>query len=102
MNDLEISKALALAIGWKENCSEPDVQIATFNDPSKPDYVVVWVDDEYRPFDYRDWTVIGPIAERYDCFPFKHYDRGWTTPKMYGNTDTPQKAIALSVIGAKK
>lgn len=91
MTDLEINKALALAIGW------PFVSI--FNDS-------VWVSDDYwlAPFDYRNWNVIGPIAERYDCFPTKNTDGLWVmdiwndVPEL-----SPQKAIALVVIqGAKQ
>jgi hypothetical protein len=58
-----------------------------------------------RIFDYRDWNVIGPIAERYDCFPI-HLRDVWNSRFMWRGTgviaDTPQKAIALAVIGAKK
>ena len=80
MNDLEISKALALAIGWTGGA--------------------------WKMFDYRDWNVIGPIAERFDAFPKKLASmEGWWAD-VFGKdarfADTPQKAIALAVIGAKK
>jgi len=87
MTDLEISKALALAIGWKKD------DIAMFSNEME-----VW-SGGWRTFDYRDWNVIGPIAERYDCFPTK-MNGGWYCLDEYA--DTPQKAIALYVIGAKK
>ena len=94
MTELEISKALALAIGWK------DVGISgVVNDAT----CVKCEDGFWRTFDYRDWAVIGPIAERYDCFPHKSDALGWFIPHSFwkGYADTPQKAIALAVIGAK-
>jgi hypothetical protein len=113
MTDLEISKSLALAIGWPED----RVTITTMS----VDGGVTWVDacvsvrpdgSKFgRPFWYTDWNVIGPIAERYDCFPFKHQDKGepmmWhtfdTNTGVDSKADTPQKAIALAVLkGAKK
>lgn len=96
MTDLEISKALALAIGWE---SYTDIDTC---------YVVDHANQCDRVFDYLDWAIIGPIAERYDCFPMKAiggwYSSNWFEGKevvqMYA--DTPQKAIALAVIqGAK-
>jgi len=92
MTDLEISKALALAIGWKKDV------IAVFSNEME-----VW-SGGWRIFDYRDWNVIGPIAERYNCFP-SHTWGHWESCVNYGSIyaeDTPQKAIALAVIGAKK
>jgi hypothetical protein len=50
--------------------------------------------------------VIGPIAERYDMFPYRlriAEERGWNVFTYKDNVaDIPQKAIALAVIGAKK
>jgi hypothetical protein len=94
MTDLEINKALALAIGW--NLEHLKVTDAVF---------ARW-DGYWRVFDHRDWDVIGPIAERYDAFPMVtayHADQ-WAivTDKVEVFADTPQKAIALAVIGAKK
>ena len=115
MTDLQIDKALAMAIGWKqhqiglgfhgsEQCIGINESLAgdsgeprTFYDKSAGGWCVV--------FDHKDWNVIGPIAQVYDCFPsfFKNRsswssvvgcERSWT--------DTPQKAIALAVIGASK
>jgi hypothetical protein len=46
--------------------------------------------------------VIGPIAERYDAFPYQSVNGNWVSAAL-GYHDTPQKAIALAVIqGAKK
>ena len=98
MTDLEISKALALAIGWA-----PDKMKEL---PSKLLLIYPFGKEYYSQFfDYRDWAVIGPIAERYKCFPFKDPWYKWIAgvggyPKVFA--DTPQKAIALAVIGAKK
>ena len=101
MTDLEISKALALAIGWAHKRMFVDgarkLRVARQCGP--------W---QWQVFDYRDWNVIGPIATKYDCFPMKNgRDWGcavdgasWSEPV---SADTPQKAIALAVIeGAKK
>jgi hypothetical protein len=96
MIDIEISKALALAIGWKPE------QIRINAD----EILMLQATDAHfaRPFDYRDWTVIAPIAERYDYFPNRH-PNGWRVlfTENFEQCDTPQKAIALAVIaGAKK
>ena len=101
MTDAEISKALALAIGYSPN----HVHFK---------YGITWVfrQDDWSGFDYRDWNVIGPIAERYDCFPLRSETSigQWVT-RVRGNRfsgnfiyeDTPQKTIAMAVIeGAKK
>jgi len=101
MKDLEISKSLALAIGWTE--SDIDIsgsavvvcyEVATLTRPAT-----------WRIFDYRNPAVIWPIAERYDCFPVKPYGE-LSYPKWLsvvdgsaGYTDTAAKAVALAVIG---
>ena len=103
MTDFEISKALALAIGW--------TTVVIRNGHCR-----VWVamHSYWRIFDYRDWNVIGPIAERYNAFPVVSVaatTKGqWCAGVGVGSlnmswsyADTPQKAIALAVIeGAKK
>jgi hypothetical protein len=105
MTDLEISKALALAIGWKEEQIDTGRYFGL-------DRVVVCLRPSRYPneyegkyFDYRDWNVIGPIAEKFDCFPI-HLRDVWNSRFVWRGTgviaDTPQKAIALAVIGAKK
>jgi hypothetical protein len=96
MNDLQISKALALAIGWDKK------KVFCY----KRKQIMVNTDFGFQDFDYRDWNVIGPIAEKYDCFP-KHslncdiQKNGWASPPNNW-ADTPQKAIAMAVIGTKK
>jgi len=100
MTDLEISKALALAIGHAES------DVFVYADTVEvADHEAV----EDREFDYRDWNVIGPIAERYDASPSRSVSRDVWYASYEGNglymvrEDTPQKAIALAVIqGAKK
>jgi len=100
MTDLEISKALALAIGWK------DVQVM-FEKRSYGTFCLVDAVGapfaNWKRFDYRDWNVIGPIAARYDLFP-KASGVGWYIAHSFSPdySDTPQKAIAMAVIGAAK
>jgi len=108
MTNLEISKALALAIGWAED----DLMVSD-NTLHACVYELPIVDKRYGwyVFDYMDWNVIAPIAQRYDCFPHKTSAHQWVTtlaikhdtkPWPFYCADTPQKAIALAVIGAKK
>ena len=98
MTDLEISKALALAIGWTHdqiyhNLSLGVMEVIT---EDRGDVEIAEV------FDYRDWYVIGPIAEKYDCFPGNNMG-GWVAGYDCEWADTPQRAIAMAVIkGAKK
>ena len=95
MTDLEISKLLALAIGWPADkvftlsgavCVRTSIEEYGFG--------------KWKDFDYRDWNVIGPIAERYDCFPYLDSMHKWDVMNLerYYSEDTPQKAIALAVI----
>jgi len=108
MTDLEIDKALALAIGWKDHDIDPDViTIRGAYDP-EPE-IHCWHGGNWHRFDYRDWNVIGPIAERYDCFPFqirsKEEDFGkWNVVSRENDimAASPQRAIALAVIGSVK
>lgn len=107
MTDLEIDKALALAIGWEaDQITEHMGYLYVADWPRKYNRQSVLHGGFYHPpmlpwerFSHKDWAVAGPIAERYDCFPRK--DGGWYVwgLKLY---DTPQEAIALAVIGAKK
>jgi hypothetical protein len=103
MTDIEIDKALALAIGYK-------VAYVIVLGEGIPQ-VWVQVDPRFewaiRVFDHRDWNVIGPIAERYNAFPHQSSVGTWSA--CIGGADawvdhihTPQKAIALAVIGATK
>ena len=102
MTDIEIDEALALAIGW------PERRVSSF----RTDYI--WVlphnSDTWKRFTHLDWNVIGPIAERYDCFPVSNISMWWVprcaTHSLGGRgtlADNPQRAIAMAVIqGAKK
>ena len=105
MTDIEIDLALAFAIGW------PSYWVVTHRTAG----VQIWVQKESAPYDWgwrafshKDWNVISPIAERYDCFPLKTSTDEWgasinSTPWDRVYVDTPQRAIAMAVIqGAKK
>jgi len=93
MTDLEIDKALALAIGWAE------WQITT----TDAVYININPDNQcliYDVFSHKDPAVIWTIAERYDCFPYRH-GLSWDT-WVNIHADTAAKAVALAVIGMKK
>ena len=105
MTDLEISKTLALAIGWKPE----QIRIPVAPRDGMKMEIAANYGDYWRVFDYRDWNVIGPIAERYDCFPKKNPFTGlWVAVYCDGEilieriAGTPQKAIALAFIGELK
>lgn len=105
MTDLEISKQLALAIGWKDCNIDPDVITIRDAYAAEPE-IHCWDKStgHWRVFDYLDWNVIGPIAEKFDCFP-RWNGASWESVGLteYVYANTPQKAIALAVIqGAKK
>ncbi len=97
MTDLEIDKALALAIGW-----EPyQMWVGSTGN------LYLHVNSSWRVFSHLDWNVIGPIAARYNMFPYRlriTEERGYWNVFTYKDNvaDTPQKAIALAVIGAKE
>ena len=97
MTDIEIDRSLALAIGWRKTCE------------STKTFWVVEDSGNRRVFSHRDWNVIGPIAEKYNCFPLRLRGGAWEAISRgkyklgFVKSDTPQKAIALAVInGAKK
>jgi hypothetical protein len=101
MTDLEIDKALALAIGWMP---EQMIEEAYLLDGVTAGYLKLnYGRNGWRVFSHRDCNVIGPIAERYNCFPFMRDDGTWynmVNSRVYA--DTPQRAIALAVIGGVK
>ena len=109
MNDLEINKSLALAIGWGEDqirlTYSYGVQVATPPTKNSLSSAPWW-----RTFDYRNWDVIGPIAENYNAFPYQIINKAGPTGEWNAIArgedniaDTPQKAIAIAVIhGVKK
>lgn len=108
MTDIEISKALALAIGWTENrigtddLPDPDVVIFHCSD-ADAGVVKCWDGNDWRIFDYRDWNVIGPIAVKFNAFPY-HMNGYWESSMENGDYvgNTPQKAISFAVIGGAK
>lgn len=114
MTDYQISKALALAIGYTESRigkdGMPDPDVIVFEPNTQYARVAVWIslDEGWRTFDYRDPTVIWPIAERYNAFPFQLENGIWYAQPGFDNileceADTAAKAVALAVIaGAKK
>lgn len=98
MTDAEISRRLALAIGWKEEQMEASLRDGCVLLPGG-------VFEMWRNFDYRDPAVIWPIAERFDAFPAKIGD-GWDVyypdTDEYTRSETAAKAVALAVIKAKE
>lgn len=98
--DSEISRRLALAIGWKAEQME---ESANGNGVLLPGS-----DGEmWRTFDYRDPAVYAPIAERFDCFPSKvtcGETTGWLVlpGTVFDIQPTAAKAVALAVIKAKE
>lgn len=94
MTELEIDKALALAIGWKDEPNKMRV--------SDVWGLQVWI-DYWANFGYRDWNVIGPIAKKFGLLVDFKTCVVWQPNMSVGKRgDTPQKAIALAVIGAHR
>lgn len=88
----EISRRLALAIGW------PEKAITVTHGQC-----FIWLGRDGRGFDYRDPAVIWPIAERYNCFPYKTIDSGkWFSGSELARGDTAAEAVARAVIGSNK
>ena len=124
MTDLEISKALALAIGYlPEHIREYGVGSVNYNNGEG--VIQVFRHDGvygvhrtecnhlWNNFQYEKWNVIGPIAaklivELIKCksnqVAYWQATRGMEDDLDHciANGDTPQKAIAMAVIGAKK
>ena len=91
MTDQEINRKLAQAIGYKR-------RVVWHRDWR---CVSVLFDGRWEKFDFMDWRVAGPVAQRYDCFPHL-IDSEWFARccDWLRISDTPQKAIALAVIAA--
>lgn len=93
MTDAEISRRLALAIGYAPK------DIGRFNPPHDM-RIVVPFGNGWRLFSYKSPSVIWPIAERFNCFP--EFDgsewRAWTIVPHFA--DTAAKAVALALIKA--
>ena len=95
-SDAEISRRLALAIGW------PKVYYHRHHDG----YYVSVRDGSsihFNRFDYRNPAVIWPIAERCNKWPRKEGDVWKCDPTLTEtvSADTAAKAVALAVIGAR-
>lgn len=104
-SDLEISKALALAIGWSLYdvvvCEVDEVVWCCIAPTTRTDWADWWA------FDYRDAKVIWPIAERYNAFPYRltcapvgHWNI-LTGDGKDCTADSAAKAVALAVIGGR-
>ena len=94
MNDQTINRKLARAIQYAHQ------QMKFMSDGSM---IVMHTPGMWHKFSYMDWRVIGPLAQRYDCFPFNSGGEWLTYASSIDLTvqaDTPQKAIALAVIAA--
>jgi hypothetical protein len=106
MTDLEIDRALALAIGWREDQMRVlggTLWLKTNDFPhmSNGPPLIPW-----RMFSHKSPAVIWPIAERYDCFPWRmisDWQAETCDPDLHGtaNADTAAKAVALAVIRSK-
>lgn len=93
MTDAEISRRLALAIGWGASDIYLDALRFGCN---------IWADGQWRKFDYRDPAVIWPIAEHFDMFPMLIQPNVWRASWADEIADTAAKAVALAVIKAKE
>lgn len=100
MTDTEIDRRLALAIGYRPE----DVMVVRATGQIVVDYYGIW-----SLFSHLRWDVVGPIAERYNLFPYRFTDVAgkieWSahTFNERGNirrfhATTPQRAIALAAI----
>ena len=95
MTNQEINQKLALAIGYREIVVQEDSGFMYVNRPLK--HCETW----WVNFDFMDWQVAGPIAERFDCFPQRSKVWGfWFTDDSEAHT--PQLAIAMAVIERNK
>lgn len=102
MNNVEINRGLALAIGyrpediWVHHSGAVEVTRRT---KIEAGHLVLthW-------FDYMDWRVIGPIAEKYKLMPCADQRGGaWHVKSGYfllANSTCPRACIALAVIEA--
>ena len=105
LTDAEICRRLALAIGWKHCDVTTQWGKGEFAHCFGGIRFVQEGGAAWRIFDYRDPTVIWPIAERFDAFPARIGD-GWDVympdTDEYTRSDTAAKAVALAVIKSKE
>lgn len=100
MTDAEISRRLALAIGWQEHDFYKDGDGSFVALALKSGFGHFW-----RTFDYTDPAIIWPIAERFDCFPMRDNEHWYAFVPPDGSSaqaDTAAKAVALAVIKSKE
>ena len=94
MTNLEIDKALALAIGWK-----PERVVEVHSQGMK------FIEVNRRLFSHLDCRVIWPIAEKFDLFP-RRYKKLWLAGRFMERTlavhPCAATAVALAVIEANK
>lgn len=102
MTDAEISRRLALAIGYKPKQIRIEKRnVLVWNKQTIPGFEFIG----WHKFDYFDPTVIWPIAERFDCFPSmwegegaKAWDVWIDADERFVYAETAAKAVALAVI----
>lgn len=96
MTDAEISRRLALAIGYSNRDVYRKAVVWHHTGPKNSGY-------GWYVFDYRDPAVIWPIAERYGLFPglLNGVWEVWDHETLaLTSADTAAKAVALAVIKA--
>ena len=92
--NIEISKALALAIGWSANYVALDEGVC---------YVRRWPKAringmQWNRFDFRDPAVIWPIAVKYNMFPELDLVGFWSADGWKTEHPTPEMSVAVAVI----
>lgn len=104
MTDIEINKALALAIGWKDHQIDTDrseIFLCT-------SVATLYSFSSFQRFSHKDPAVIWSIAEKYNCFPERRSEMiptwlAWVEGRgLPTEADTAAKAVALAVIGVNK
>lgn len=105
-SDAEISRRLALAIGWRTEQMLVATGFVYLTDWPSMNLMSPTMCTR-RMFDYRDPAVYAPIAERFDCFPYRvSGSLRWYAKAPFTNigeyADTAAKAVALAVIKAKE
>lgn len=97
MTDAEISRRLALAIGYKPKQIRIEKRnVLVWNKQTIPGFEFIG----WHKFDYFDPTVIWPIAERFNKWPRKEGNEWKCDPTLTEtiSADTAAKAVALAVI----
>jgi len=100
MTDIEISRQLALAIGYLPEHVKVDRGFVWVSRSFVTSSGITW--ETWQIFTHDDPSVIWPIAERFDCFPIRGGEDGlWVSSVNYSNfqhSDSAAKAVALAVI----